>query len=102
MDEVTIRAGGFAPPPPAKTSTGAAGAAGARSSFGAALNDAVAQVNGLQLRADDAITQVQLNDAASLHEAIIALEKADISFRTMIQVRNKIVEAYQEIMRLQM
>jgi flagellar hook-basal body complex protein FliE len=98
MDDVTIRAGGLAPAPPAKA---AAGARGGAPSFGAALKDAIAEINDLQLRADEAITKVQLHDTASLHEAIIALEKADISFRTMMQVRNKIVEAYQEIMRLQ-
>ena len=37
----------------------------------------------------------------SLHETMIAMEQADVSFRFMMQVRNKIVEAYQEILRMQ-
>ncbi len=96
-DNLTIRGVGL---PPA--AGGAAPAAkGGPASFGAALKDAINNVNDMQMRADEAITKVQFQDSASLHEAMIALEKADISFRTMMQVRNKIVEAYQEIMRLQ-
>jgi flagellar hook-basal body complex protein FliE len=37
----------------------------------------------------------------SLHDTMIAMEQADVSFRLMMQVRNKIVDAYQEIMRIQ-
>jgi flagellar hook-basal body complex protein FliE len=37
----------------------------------------------------------------SLHDTMIAMEQADLSFRLMMQVRNKIVDAYQEIMRMQ-
>jgi flagellar hook-basal body complex protein FliE len=39
---------------------------------------------------------------ANLHETMIALEKADVSFQLMLQVRNKIVGAYEEIMRMQL
>jgi flagellar hook-basal body complex protein FliE len=44
---------------------------------------------------------VQLEDAGSIHDAMIALEKAGISFQVMMQVRNKILDTYQEIMRMQ-
>jgi len=71
------------------------------SGFSDALRQAVNDVNGLQQDADKAIMNVQTGNTGNLHEAIIALEKADISFRTMLQVRNKLIEAYQEIMRLQ-
>jgi len=40
-------------------------------------------------------------ESKNLHETMIAMEKADISFRLMMGVRNKIIEAYQEIMRMQ-
>jgi len=43
---------------------------------------------------------MQINNRGSIHEVIIAMEKADISFRTMLQVRNKVLDAYQEIMRM--
>jgi len=69
--------------------------------FSDALRNAVNDVDKLQKDADKAIVGVQTGNTGSLHEAIIALEKADLSFRTMLQVRNKLIEAYQEIMRMQ-
>jgi len=70
-------------------------------SFGALLRDKVDEINRMKLEADDAVARVSLSDSGSIHEAMIALEKADISFKAMIQVRNRILEAYQEIMRMQ-
>jgi len=68
--------------------------------FGDMLSNMVSDINKMQIDADEAIVKVELDDTASIHDAIIALEKASISFRTMMQVRNKVVEAYQEIMRM--
>lgn len=99
MSDLTIR-GGFVPPVlgiAEKSST----VEKTGESFGSLLRDKIAEVNRLNLDADDAVTKVELGDSGSIHEAMIALEKADISFRTMIQVRNRILEAYQEIMRMQ-
>lgn len=70
-------------------------------SFGLVLKDAIQDINKLQNDADKAIAKVQLEDAGSIHEAMIALEKAGISFQVMMQVRNKILDAYQEVMRMQ-
>jgi flagellar hook-basal body complex protein FliE len=69
--------------------------------FGAVLKDAIQDINKLQNDADKSIAKVQLEDAGSIHEAMIALEKAGISFQVMMQVRNKILDAYQEVMRMQ-
>ncbi len=74
---------------------------GSASGFSDALSKAVTEVNNLHQTADKAIQNVQAGHTESLHEAMIALEKADISFRTMLTVRNKLIEAYQEIMRMQ-
>ncbi|MCD6153824.1 MAG: flagellar hook-basal body complex protein FliE [Syntrophobacterales bacterium] len=70
-------------------------------SFGKILKDKVKEINKLQLDANSAIAKVELGDSGSIHEAVIAMEKASISFKTMLQVRNKILEAYQEVMRMQ-
>lgn len=70
-------------------------------SFGTLLRNRIEEVNRLKLAADDAVAQVELSDTGSIHEAMIALEKADISFRAMMQVRNRMLEAYQEVMRMQ-
>lgn len=75
--------------------------AGSAGGFSDALFKAVAEVNSLHQDADKRILNVQAGRSDNLHEAIIALEKADVSFRTMLTVRNKLIEAYQEIMRMQ-
>ncbi len=69
--------------------------------FAAALSGSIAEVNQAQLAADDAAKQIAAGETKNLHEAMIKLEEADISLRLMVQVRNKAVEAYQEIMRMQ-
>ncbi len=69
--------------------------------FSRALQSAVAQVNENQLVADRAVENFQIGESRNLHEVMISVEKADISLRMMVQVRNKVIEAYQEIMRMQ-
>ncbi len=69
-------------------------------SFGNFLKEAVNQVNELDKGSNEEL-QKYLNDEADLHSVMIALEKADLSFQVMMQVRNKIVQAYQELMRAQ-
>jgi flagellar hook-basal body complex protein FliE len=70
-------------------------------SFAAVLEESLAQVHTLQHAADQAITQLASGGPASLHDTMLALDQADLSFRLMMQVRNKIVEAYQEVLRMQ-
>jgi flagellar hook-basal body complex protein FliE len=74
---------------------------GSASGFSDILFNAVKEVNNLHQTADKAIQNVQAGNTGGLHETMIALEKADVSFRTMLTVRNKLIEAYQEIMRMQ-
>jgi flagellar hook-basal body complex protein FliE len=70
--------------------------------FAAALKSSLSEVNAMQQKADAAVTALATGDGkVSLHETMIAMEQADVSFRMMMQVRNKIVEAYQEILRMQ-
>ena len=70
-------------------------------SFGDILKTMVAETSQQQQNADQAIVQVQTGGEKNLHSAMISMEKADISLRYMIQVRNKAIDAYQEIMRMQ-
>jgi flagellar hook-basal body complex protein FliE len=76
------------------------GAKSSGSSFGTALEDAIKQVNGLEVNSQKEMDKF-LNDDTDLHSVMMALEKADVSFQMMMQVRNKIVAAYQEIMKTQ-
>jgi len=68
-------------------------------SFGEALGKALASVDALQQGADRNAEQVALG-GGNLHETALALEKADTAMRVAMKVRNKLVEAYQEIMRM--
>jgi len=74
---------------------------GNEGSFDKLLTNKIEEINKLKGDADDAIAKVEFSDSGSIHEAIIAMEKASISFKTMLQVRNKMLEAYQEVMRMQ-
>jgi flagellar hook-basal body complex protein FliE len=74
------------------------GAGGA--SFGKMLSEAVQQVNEVE-QASQGELQKYLGNESDLHSVMISLEKADLSFQMMMQVRNKIVQAYQEIMKSQ-
>ena len=76
-------------------------AAGADGKFANVLKDSITEVNKLQQKADASITALATTGEASLHETMIAMEEASVSFKMMMQVRNKIVEAYQEVMRIQ-
>lgn len=70
-------------------------------SFGEVLKGSLAEVDRLQKEADAAIESLAAGEGKSVHETMIAMEQADVSFKLMMQVRNKIVEAYQEILRMQ-
>jgi flagellar hook-basal body complex protein FliE len=81
------------PASPAQPSSGPA-------SFSKLLNEAVQQVNDVEKGSQGELQKFLSNDS-DLHSVMIALEKADLSFQVMMQVRNKIVQAYQEIMKSQ-
>ncbi|ACM18862.1 flagellar hook-basal body complex protein FliE [Geotalea daltonii FRC-32] len=84
------------PSPVAKETAGAAPA----ESFSKYLGEMVGKVNDMQLSADKSIQSLATGEATGLHEVMLAVEKASISFQFLNQVRNKAVEAYQEIMRM--
>lgn len=69
--------------------------------FASMLKDALKDVNGAQLEADDAVQKVLSGETKDIHSTMIALQKADVSLKMMLEVRNKIMEAYQEVMRTQ-
>lgn len=69
--------------------------------FGDTLKNAIQSVNQLQVDADKKMQDLATGKAKSIPDVMIATEKADIAFKLMMQVRNKIIEAYQEIMKMQ-
>ena len=70
-------------------------------SFADTLSESLDKVNTMQKQADVAIQDFVAGDTRNIHETMIAVGKADLAFRLTMQVRNKIVEAYQEVMRTQ-
>lgn len=79
----------------------ASAGAGEGLSFKDALSDAVGEVQRLQNDADTAIRQLVSGEVKDITDAMVAIEKADVSFQTMMAVRNKIVAAYEEVIRMQ-
>lgn len=71
------------------------------SGFGRLLSTAMEDAREKKVAADDAVQQLALGKDADLHNTMIAMEKADISFQFLMQVRNKIISAYETIMRTQ-
>lgn len=65
------------------------------------LQEGLSQVGALQAEADSAIMRLAAGQADSLHEVMIAVERASIALELTIALRNKLIEAYQEIMRMQ-
>ena len=72
----------------------------AQQTFANTLKDAISNVNAQQLQADT-MTQKLINGGdVELHEVMIASQKASITLNATMEVRNKVIEAYQEIMRM--
>jgi flagellar hook-basal body complex protein FliE len=69
--------------------------------FAETLRGAMDEMGELSSQADSKVAGVLTGNGADVHSALIAVEKADLSFQLMMQVRNKIVSAYQEISRMQ-
>lgn len=70
-------------------------------SFSDYLGEMVGEVNQLQVSADTLSSSVATGASGSLHEAMIANTQAELAFHFMVQVRNRVLEAYQEVMRMQ-
>jgi flagellar hook-basal body complex protein FliE len=70
-------------------------------SFGEVLQNAIQQVSDLHHEAGIESQKLMTGNSHDIHSAMVAIQKADVSFQMMMQVRNKIVSAYQEIMRTQ-
>jgi len=69
--------------------------------FGKVLDGLVATVDSKQATAQALTRQVLLGDSGQLHQSVIAMQEASVAFSMMVEVRNKLVESYQELMRMQ-
>ena len=92
---------GLKPSGPLEGMPGVSPAQPSGESFASLLGNMVQEVNAKQHAAADAVAGLQSGGNVSLHQAVIAMEEASVSFQLMVEVRNKLLESYQEIMRMQ-
>lgn len=70
-------------------------------SFADMLKDAVGKVNTMQKQADTKMTELATGKTDNIQDVLVTTEKADIAMRLMVNIRNKVIDAYQEIMKMQ-
>jgi len=83
------------------SSLGGSSAGSGGSQFVNTLHDVMGQVDSLQSDATSKVKELLQGNGQDLHSAMIAVEKADLSFQLMMQVRNKIIQAYQTVSQMQ-
>ncbi|KAA0547942.1 flagellar hook-basal body complex protein FliE [Bacillus sp. BGMRC 2118] len=69
--------------------------------FAAFLSDSLNKVNETAIQSDVATEKLAAGEKIDLHEVMIASQKASITLQTTLEIRNKVIEAYQEVMRMQ-
>jgi len=105
MDDMTIKSTGLSSIGDlagASSAVNPMGGSHSGGSFLGSLKDAIAQVNEVQLDASQAVDKFVSGESENVHHMMMALQKADVSFQLMMQVRNKLVSAYEDIQRMQM
>lgn len=71
------------------------------SGFMNTLQQAISKANDIQLEAGQATEALMTGQTQNIHQTMVALQEADVSFQLMMQIRNKLVTAYEEIQRMQ-
>src|SRR5215472_13831885 len=84
-----------------KISGSATSSSDSSSGFWDTLKDTLSQVQQVQNEADQKVTDLVTGKGEDIHSAMAAVEKADLSFQLVMQVRNKIVQAYQQVSQIQ-
>ncbi|PIE54261.1 MAG: flagellar hook-basal body complex protein FliE [Dethiosulfovibrio peptidovorans] len=69
-------------------------------SFEKALKDAMVGVNDLQMEADVMIQKLSLGDVDDVSEVSVSVEKAELAFKLLVQIRDKLIDAYQQLGRM--
>ena len=65
------------------------------------LQHAISKANDIQLEANQSTEALLTGQTQNIHQTMVALQEADVSFQLMMQIRNKLVSAYEEIQRMQ-
>ena len=75
---------------------------GTKADFGTMLKDELNKVNELQIKSAEANRQLVTGEAEDIHSVLLAAEEAKLALEMTVQVRNKLIESYQEINRMQL
>lgn len=84
-----------------KTTESTATPSEVQKSFSSFLKDSIEKVNQTQIESDKMTEKLALGQDVDLHQVMIASQKASVTMQLTLEVRNKAVEAYQEMMRMQ-
>lgn len=87
--------------PPNQLPIGDAGFGSESADFGSLVKGAIESINDTQKSAEHEISKAVAGETQDLHKTIIALQTADLKFQLGVQVRNKLLGAYEEVMRMQ-
>ncbi|MDG5815649.1 flagellar hook-basal body complex protein FliE [Chitinispirillales bacterium ANBcel5] len=87
--------GGDSPLKPKKTSSGAP-------SFKDTMNGFLKDVNDMQNKADQSIKKMAAGEITDVHQVMSTVEEANVAFNMMMEIRNKVMDAYQEVMRIRL
>ncbi|MFP4014343.1 MAG: flagellar hook-basal body complex protein FliE [Chitinispirillaceae bacterium] len=71
-------------------------------SFKDTLNGFLSDVNQMQEKADQSIQKMMAGEITDVHQVMTSVEEANVAFNMMMEIRNKVMDAYQEIMRIRM
>ena len=71
------------------------------SDFSKVIQSSINQAMTAEQQSDKAIQELQSGEAKNIHEVMISVEKSDISLKMLVQFRNKALQAYEEVMRMQ-
>jgi flagellar hook-basal body complex protein FliE len=98
---MSLKIANIAPIPLPDIAPVGSGSAGG-TSFKDVLGSAIQSVESARSSADQTVARFLAGDGEDLHSTILASQRADLEFQMFLQVRNKVVSAYQEVMRMQM
>ena len=70
--------------------------------FQRVVSEFLQDVNAQEIQADQALEQLVTGKTDNVHDVVLSLAEADLSFRLVLEIRNQLMESYQEIMRMQM
>ncbi|MCX7725799.1 MAG: flagellar hook-basal body complex protein FliE [Chitinispirillaceae bacterium] len=71
-------------------------------SFNETLQSFLKDVNSMQLKAGESIEKMMAGEISDVHQVMATVEEANVAFNMMMEIRNKVMDAYQEIMRLRL